>query len=100
MDSAPNQRSEGVGSSRRKPAGSASSRPPRAPKRPDTSDLVIADLASAILSRQFRPRVNEIRRLAEYVQKKEARRLDKLARKDAEKTARKLSKIPKRDRKK
>lgn len=99
MDRLPQDPPESPPLAKRKRGRTTRAAVPSAPRRPDTADMAIGDLAEAILSRSFRPRVGEIRRLADYVQRKEARRLDKLARKEAEKTARKLSKIPKREKK-
>lgn len=62
---------------------------PATPARMDTASLGLEDLANVILARQVRPRVADIRRLAEGVLKKKRKK----AKKDA-KAARKLSKIP------
>lgn len=66
----------------------------------DTAGLDIETLAAAILAREVRPRVGDIRRLAEAVLRKKQKKKAKKARKDATKGERKLSKIPVRKSKK
>lgn len=70
---------------------------PAKPPRPNTADFDLETLAAAILAREIRPRVGDIRRLAEAVlrqkQKKQAKKAKK-ARKAGAKGTRKLSKIP------
>ena len=70
------------------------------PVRPDTADLDIEALAKAILAREIKPRVGEIRRLAEALLRKKDRKRAKKARKAESNGDRKLSKIPARKRKK
>lgn len=64
------------------------------PVRPDTSTLDVEDLAKRILAREIKPRVGEIRRIAEAVLRKKDRKRAKKALKAAAKDGRKLSKIP------
>lgn len=62
--------------------------------RLDTAGLDLEALAKAILAREVRPRVGDIRRLAEGVLRKKDRKKVKKARKEGAKGTRKLSKIP------
>ena len=68
------------------------------PARLDTASLAIEDLAQALLERKVRPRVADIRRLAEAVvrkkERKKARKASKEKLKGKAKSNRKLSKIP------
>lgn len=73
---------------------------PDKPARPDTTVLDIEALAKVILAREIKPRVGEIRRLAEAVLRKKDRKKAKKALKAAGKGNRKLSKIPARKPKK
>lgn len=68
--------------------------------RPDTAELEVEALAKVILAREIKPRVGEIRRLAEAVLRKKDRKKAKKALKAAGKGERKLSKIPGRKAKK
>jgi hypothetical protein len=77
--------------------------PVAGPASPDRASLSVTALASAVLARVFRPRVGEIRQLAEAVLAHDAKRMARKAKKAAkagkEKNAkagrkRKLSKIP------
>lgn len=72
------------------PATAATDAPPGA-VRLDTAALGTKALAKAILAREVRPRVGEIRRLAEAVLKKKSK---KKSGKDSSGAKRKLSKIP------
>ena len=74
--------------------------PAEKPIRPDTAALDIKTLATIILAREVRPRVGDIRRLAEAVLRKKQKKKAKKARKGAAKGERKLSKIPARKGKK
>ena len=67
---------------------------PAARPRIDTAALSIEALAAAILARGVRPRVGEVRRLAEEVVRKKQKKAAKKARKEDRKESRKLSKIP------
>jgi hypothetical protein len=68
------------------------------PAGPDRDSLSVTALASAVLAREFRPRVGEIRRLAEAVLAHEAKRAARKAKKaKAGKSGR--DKAPKGDRK-
>lgn len=60
---------------------------------PDQSEMSPQDLARAILARQIRPRITSVRRLAEALLAKGAKKGKKKARK-SEKKVRKLAKIP------
>lgn len=73
---------------------------PAKPVRPDTAALDIETLANLVLSREIKPRVGEIRRLAEALLRKKDRKRAKKARKADGKSVRKLSKIPARKTKK
>lgn len=60
--------------------------------RLDTASLDLKDLARAILARQVRPRVGDVRRLAEAALDK--KRKSKKGAKKSDRKKRKLSKIP------
>lgn len=61
---------------------------------PDQADMSVEQLARAVLDRQIiRPRIASVRRLAEALLAKKARKAKKKARK-ADRKARKLAKIP------
>jgi hypothetical protein len=60
---------------------------------PDQSEMTPQDLARAILARQIRPRITSVRRLAEALLAKGAKKGKKKAKK-ADKKVRKLAKIP------
>lgn len=72
----------------------AAAKPAKAvpPAANDAGELGLADLARAVLAREIkRPRIAEIRRLAEAVLAAEGKRAKKKAKKDGKK---KLAKIP------
>ena len=73
------------------PAGET---PPAVRPAPAEELLALKALAEAILARTLRPRVADIRRLAEAVLKPDKKEKKKAAKKAAKNTARKLSKIP------
>lgn len=60
---------------------------------PDQSEMTPQELARAILARQIRPRITSVRRLAEALLVKKARK-DKKKSKKADKKVRKLATIP------
>jgi hypothetical protein len=60
----------------------------------DRGDLSLADLARGVLAREFRPRVAELRRLAEAVLAAEEKRARKKAGGKKQGKKRKLPKIP------
>ncbi len=70
------------------------------PVRMDTVALDIEALASVILAREVRPRVGDVRRLAEAVLRRARKKKANKARKGVTKGERKLSKIPARKGKK
>lgn len=78
------------------PAPAEGGKPPRI----DTAALDIEALAAAILAREVRPRVGDIRRLAEAVLRKKQKKKAKKALKQAAKGERILSRIPARKGKK
>lgn len=68
---------------------------PAAPVIDDPAELALADLARGIVAREIRPRVADIRRLAEAVLAAEEKRARKKAgRKNKDGKKRKLAKIP------
>jgi hypothetical protein len=66
---------------------------PPALAQPDRSELDVAALAEAILARRLRPRVSEVRRLAEALLDIERRRDKKKKKKKSGGKKRKLSRI-------
>ena len=66
---------------------------PPAPATPaDQGEMTVADLARGVLARELKPRTADVRRLAEAVLAKKAKK--KAGAKSAGKKARKLAKIP------
>ena len=74
-----------------KPAGET---PPAVTPAPVAEPLDLKALAEGILARTIRPRVGDIRRLAEAVLKPDKKKKKKAAKKAAKNIGRKLSKIP------
>lgn len=68
--------------------------------RMDTASLNIEALATVILAREVKPRVGDVRRLAEAVLRKKKKKKGKKDRQQTDGTERKLSKIPGRKSKK
>lgn len=66
----------------------------------DTAALDIEALATVILAREVRPRVGDVRRLAEAVLRKKEKKKARKARKASAQGERKLSKIPARKKQK
>lgn len=73
---------------------------PTEPVGPEVTEPTLSELAQGILSRKIKPRVADVRRLAEVVLAREASKKKKMKKKSSGKKAggggkkRKLSKIP------